>query len=296
MLEEPNILREIIGNVEDLDARLIYADWLDERGDPRGEFIRVQCELASLPHPILDAEREHAERLTQRSNALLREHFETWASKLLDRGLRHSQIEFRCGDIDGVSLNPENFKVVQDLETIAPLVRRFRFTSAEETVGSIQRWRPLERAVQITFQFYEEIPQQMKPLIETLQTLGKLRALCFNGNQLGNGLLRALGDSQGFTSLCALDLEAIGMDDEGIAPLVSNPELVGRLVWLNLAFNRITSVGTRTLVNSQAIDQLQNLRLRGNEILDTDIPSLRRRFGKACDLVRLYDRFNRNSD
>ncbi len=29
--------------------RLVYADWLEERGDPRSEFIRVQCELAQLP-------------------------------------------------------------------------------------------------------------------------------------------------------------------------------------------------------------------------------------------------------
>jgi uncharacterized protein (TIGR02996 family) len=32
---------------------LIYADWLEERGDPRGEFIRAQCELKQTPcgHP-----------------------------------------------------------------------------------------------------------------------------------------------------------------------------------------------------------------------------------------------------
>jgi uncharacterized protein (TIGR02996 family) len=37
---------------EDSDGdtpRLIYADWLEERGDPRAEFLRVECLLASLP-------------------------------------------------------------------------------------------------------------------------------------------------------------------------------------------------------------------------------------------------------
>jgi uncharacterized protein (TIGR02996 family) len=35
----------------DADApRLTYADWLEENGDPLGEFIRVQCELAKLVH------------------------------------------------------------------------------------------------------------------------------------------------------------------------------------------------------------------------------------------------------
>lgn len=31
--------------------RLVYADWLEERGDERGEFIRVQIELARLHEP-----------------------------------------------------------------------------------------------------------------------------------------------------------------------------------------------------------------------------------------------------
>ncbi|MGL6094372.1 MAG: TIGR02996 domain-containing protein, partial [Fimbriiglobus sp.] len=34
-------------------SRLVFADWLDENGDPdRAEFIRVQCELAGLGHPF----------------------------------------------------------------------------------------------------------------------------------------------------------------------------------------------------------------------------------------------------
>jgi uncharacterized protein (TIGR02996 family) len=40
-------LRAIIANPDDDTPRLVYADWLDEYGDPaRAEFIRVQCELA----------------------------------------------------------------------------------------------------------------------------------------------------------------------------------------------------------------------------------------------------------
>ena len=35
---------------EDDTPRLVFADWLDEKGrQPRAEFIRVQCELARLP-------------------------------------------------------------------------------------------------------------------------------------------------------------------------------------------------------------------------------------------------------
>ncbi len=43
-------LRAIADNPDDDLPRLVYADWLDEHGEPeRAEFIRVQCELARLP-------------------------------------------------------------------------------------------------------------------------------------------------------------------------------------------------------------------------------------------------------
>ncbi len=41
------LLRAVLETPEDDFPRLMLAEWLDERGDPRGEFIRVQCELAS---------------------------------------------------------------------------------------------------------------------------------------------------------------------------------------------------------------------------------------------------------
>src|SRR5262245_64817382 len=49
--------------------RLVYADWLDERGDPRAELIRIQCALQRLSirdpeWPTLDRrERELLSRL-----------------------------------------------------------------------------------------------------------------------------------------------------------------------------------------------------------------------------------------
>jgi uncharacterized protein (TIGR02996 family) len=44
-------LQEILAHPDDDGPRLIYADWLEERGDPRADFIRVQCELARLTEP-----------------------------------------------------------------------------------------------------------------------------------------------------------------------------------------------------------------------------------------------------
>src|SRR5258707_731391 len=48
MTHDDAFLQAIIDRPDDDAPRLIYADWLDERGDPRGEFIRVQCALAGM--------------------------------------------------------------------------------------------------------------------------------------------------------------------------------------------------------------------------------------------------------
>lgn len=47
---EQALLRAILDTPADDAPRLIYADWLEENGQPeRAEFIRVQCELARIP-------------------------------------------------------------------------------------------------------------------------------------------------------------------------------------------------------------------------------------------------------
>jgi cyclopropane-fatty-acyl-phospholipid synthase len=42
-------LHAIGANPDDNTNRLVYADWLDEHDDPRGTFLRVECELAAIP-------------------------------------------------------------------------------------------------------------------------------------------------------------------------------------------------------------------------------------------------------
>jgi uncharacterized protein (TIGR02996 family) len=44
------ILRAVLDNPDDDAPRLVYADWLEDNGEPgRAEFIRAQCERARLP-------------------------------------------------------------------------------------------------------------------------------------------------------------------------------------------------------------------------------------------------------
>jgi uncharacterized protein (TIGR02996 family) len=54
MSEEAAFLASIQASPADNTPRLVYADWLEERGDPRGEFLRIECALVA---PSTDEER-----------------------------------------------------------------------------------------------------------------------------------------------------------------------------------------------------------------------------------------------
>ena len=43
--DEDSLLQEIDTAPEDSERRLVYADWLDERGDQRSRFVRLEVEL-----------------------------------------------------------------------------------------------------------------------------------------------------------------------------------------------------------------------------------------------------------
>ncbi len=70
--------------------RLVFADYLDEQGDPLGEFIRVQIELSHLQGRLGD---EETQALLAREDELLVEHAGTWTDNWnmrLVRGLPES--------------------------------------------------------------------------------------------------------------------------------------------------------------------------------------------------------------
>jgi uncharacterized protein (TIGR02996 family) len=49
MGDEAAFMQAIVADPTDDSPRLVYADWLEERGDLRGEFLRIQTMLARMP-------------------------------------------------------------------------------------------------------------------------------------------------------------------------------------------------------------------------------------------------------
>jgi carbon storage regulator len=75
--EEKGFLQAIVDSPGDEGLRLVFADWLEERGDPLAEFIRLRCALANLPAG--DERRKSSEA---RERALWREHGIDWEAAL----------------------------------------------------------------------------------------------------------------------------------------------------------------------------------------------------------------------
>jgi uncharacterized protein (TIGR02996 family) len=53
MHTDADFLTAIRANPEDDALRLVYADWLEERGDPRGELLRLEMTVDRPAHPEL---------------------------------------------------------------------------------------------------------------------------------------------------------------------------------------------------------------------------------------------------
>src|SRR5581483_7143335 len=95
-------LRAIADHPDDDLPRLVYADWLDEHGDPaRAEFIRVQCALARLP-----AGDTRAAALARREAELLTDHQADWLRPLA--GLAGGA-KFRRGFVEEVTVETAVF-------------------------------------------------------------------------------------------------------------------------------------------------------------------------------------------
>jgi uncharacterized protein (TIGR02996 family) len=48
MDEEAGFIDAILANPSEDATRLVYADWLEERGDPRAAYLRLECQLARI--------------------------------------------------------------------------------------------------------------------------------------------------------------------------------------------------------------------------------------------------------
>src|SRR4051812_44991293 len=112
MNTERAFLDDIIASPEDDAPRLIFADWLEDHGDPdRAEFIRLQVARAKGGNP---------EAVGGRERELLDANRTRWTEGLEGRA---DQALFRRGFVEGLWAQPSTMKGFQ--KGLAQLCRSF---------------------------------------------------------------------------------------------------------------------------------------------------------------------------
>ena len=116
--------------------RLGYADWLDERGDPLGEFIRVQCGIQDRDiHPGQNL----FYQLSQREHHLISAFQKEWEQRL-----SHLPLEFGGFDrglVGRITISPEDFaSCAPELFELCPWLGTIDLTSPFEAIPSSPYW------------------------------------------------------------------------------------------------------------------------------------------------------------
>jgi uncharacterized protein (TIGR02996 family) len=126
MSPDDAFLQAILENPDDDGPRLMYADWLTEQGNPRGEFIRVQCEL----HTLAAADPRRAV-LKERESQLLPGFGHLWRAPLPPE----TAARFCRGFLEYVSLDYDSVEAERELSVFEELLTRHPITALRISGG-----------------------------------------------------------------------------------------------------------------------------------------------------------------
>jgi uncharacterized protein (TIGR02996 family) len=195
---------EVLKRPDDDEPRLVLADWLQQHGDPRGELIALQCQLAAVP----EDERGLAELdLVARCKKLISEHGLSWlegwpvdAIPDFERGFPHH-------------LAAPSYQVAQHaahLFTAAPTLNAVTLNDEDPRL-----WRSGFAAFLVA-RGIERLRKLSLPIVNgtadvaalaSARALSKLEALTFRGGMLGRQGISALVQSTFRGALRVLSFE-----------------------------------------------------------------------------------------
>ncbi|MBI3411580.1 MAG: TIGR02996 domain-containing protein [Planctomycetes bacterium] len=238
--------QEILEHPEDDGPRLRYAAWLDERCDPLGEFIRIQCRLGQKV-----AERRCLLELENRERELLAEFETEWVGDIA--GMVDFWV-FRRGFIHEISATAAQFlEHGEQLFQLAP-VEEVHLVRVRDAIDSLADSNILERPTYFDM----------------------------SNNLLRDHGARRLAASPHLARLRGLNLSSSGVGDSGLKALARSPHL-GRLRELYLSDNHIGSPGARALAQSHLVERLNLVHLRFNPIGNDGATLLQERLGsRVC--------------
>jgi uncharacterized protein (TIGR02996 family) len=247
-IDQQALLRAVATEPDDDTARLVYADWLGDNGQPeRGEFVRLQCEHARR----LRAGRPFAGE--EREQQLLSAHGDLWQAEYpVIRGVTWSG--FWRG-FPGVTVR-----------TAGTLAR-----NAE----AIWDAAPVESVVILKLDQKGAAALAACPFLDRLRVL-ELRS--YSSFRVGADPLRTLFGKPALSGLWWLAFQgysALGLE---AVEVIAGSESLRNLEILTLRWCHIDDDGGRALAESPHLNKLRDLALTGNEFTGTVPSELRKRF------------------
>jgi uncharacterized protein (TIGR02996 family) len=265
MSHDDAFLASIIESPDDDTPRLVYADWLEEHGQgERAEFIRVQCELATMA----EGDPRRAE-LGARERQLLQWHEETWVGPLCP--LARSWV-FRRGFIDEVWTTARAFSTyAARLFRSAPL-RHVHVARAAGRVGDVTACALVHRLTSLYLDAAGLTDRDAWVLARSPYVSG-LSVLCLHNNRITSRGVQALAESPHLTRLADLDLGCNPITVAGVQALVAPSCLTG-LAALDLSGCGVGREGANALASSPHPAKLKTLILRANNLWGGEVALL----------------------
>lgn len=246
MPDREAFLRTICDTPDEDGPRLVYADWLEEQGDPRGEFIRLQCERLHLRQ---DADRA---RHAKREDELLKDHGQTWREEL--------------PRLPGIEWGPFQRGLVY-------LVKADTATRFLQHAPEIFATGPVNEV------WFTGLDAAGASMLAESEYLLRLRLLKNYGQPTGDEGVAALANSPNSANLRWLLLNGNNIGDAGARAIARSPYLK-KLELLFLHNNRIGDAGARALAESKRLPNLTRIYMVQNELHEPGIALLRARWGE----------------
>jgi uncharacterized protein (TIGR02996 family) len=231
--------------------RLVYADYLDERGDPRGEFIRVQTERSTLP-----ADDPRRFDLLAREHNLLRAHEEEWLGPLAAIVSNH---EFRRGFISSVLVMTEAFVAHADTLFAWAPIHEVKLRGAAGWVKDLAAMPELQWLTAIDLCFDHLEPADAGLLVHS-RYLSRLTDLNLNGNLIGDEGGLALAAAPALARLTGLHLDSCNLSARSVRALAESRQLAG-LRQLELSDNPLGDAGVQALTAAPFLKRFTALEL-----------------------------------
>jgi uncharacterized protein (TIGR02996 family) len=241
--------------------RLVYADWLEEQGDVRAEFIRLQVERSHLPEND-----RRIESYTDRETALLNAHRDEWESEL--PVWARAGCDFVRGFVEHVHIWKRWEAVYGPLLAAAAPVIKLTLHEVAGAIGDFAAGPWLRHLSELEFVDSNMGPDELKDLCDSETAFVGLRSLQFMDMHLMDTGGFLLSRCPRLSRLQQLELIRCKIEERGVVELAETRHLPA-LTWLNLSDNRIGEQADRMavfLVTSPLMRQLKRLYLNDNEL------------------------------